>query len=808
MKKDFLELEVNTKQTVLSSKSLFYKTEKFISETKYILNIDYLLSKVCETILIYQNEILLNEPQTESKIDCFMVETQDKEFTFIFKFGFQLGLNLNKYDIVLFDYVTKNVDEQTKHTVNEYVKLNQTIKVAIKKYKQEVKLQDFAKLYLISNKSGVNLPRLNLTQKQIVETVDKNILVQGVAGSGKTNICIDKIIFTACKNFTGKVLYTTFSRGLLIDTKLKVESYKQDLEQVLQDYKNNNILFLDNNHKKALQNKVGIYFFSDDDDEIIKKLEKVIYYLSNKVDYYLIEDLYKLKFNYDNLFANQTYFINTYSKNLTNHQIEKAFSKLSGLSKEIIYKEIYGMIFGFYNLETKPTIMPLNEYINLRQNSFNKQECETIYQIASDYFKHLQNKNLLDNNIASRKLINEINNFEYSLSVIDEVQDYTQVNLCLFKKLSLKMFCVGDALQMVNPSYFNFGYLKTLLFEKDVADVMQLKHNYRNSAKIEEIINSLGEINRLEFGTHNFVLKGESVDNGIKTTAVFINGNNFLDSVANSKFDNFTVVVASDKEKRELQKILKNQEVLTVSEIKGLERDTVVVYNLLSSNLEKWNLLSRNKVNHKQADENSVFRYYYNLFYVGLTRAKQNLFVYEQNQINQFTNFFTENFEVLDVPSAISVLTDIVKVVEFTEQEAINRIEEFVRLEQYENARFAARKIKNDVNRINAIRTIEINENLIRVGKYREAGVKFWEYGMIAEAKKQFVLSGDTILIELMDTISSNKSDLNIDIISYFSDVKDNKVATEFIINTVKKDVENLKQEFNDIKQKFIKGRK
>ena len=156
------------------------------------------------------------------------------------------------------------------------------IKTTIKKYKHEVDLRDFIKLYLISNKSGVNLPRLNQTQKQIVETVDKNILVQGVAGSGKTNICIDKIIFTACKNFTGKVLYTTFSRGLLIDTKLKIESYKQDLEQILQDYKNNDILFLDDNHKKALENKVGIYFFSDDDNEIIKKLEKVINYLTNK----------------------------------------------------------------------------------------------------------------------------------------------------------------------------------------------------------------------------------------------------------------------------------------------------------------------------------------------------------------------------------------------------------------------------------------------------------------------------------------------------------------------------------------------
>ena len=57
-------------------------------------------------------------------------------------------------------------------------------------------------------------------------------LFAGHYGSGKTNICIDKIIFTACRNYSGKTLYTTFSRGLLIDTKLKVEEI---LENVVSD---------------------------------------------------------------------------------------------------------------------------------------------------------------------------------------------------------------------------------------------------------------------------------------------------------------------------------------------------------------------------------------------------------------------------------------------------------------------------------------------------------------------------------------------------------------------------------------------
>ena len=154
---------------------------------------------------------------------------------------------------------------------------------------------DFNKLYALSMVSGVNLPKLSAEQREIVETVDKNVLVQGVAGSGKTNICIDKIIYTACKNYTGKTLYTTFSRGLLTDTKLKVDSFKEDLKEVLLAYKNGNIIFLSNDHKKALENRLGIYFFSDDDNKIFEKIERLISYLENKVDYLLIEDIYRNK---------------------------------------------------------------------------------------------------------------------------------------------------------------------------------------------------------------------------------------------------------------------------------------------------------------------------------------------------------------------------------------------------------------------------------------------------------------------------------------------------------------------------------
>lgn len=812
MKNGFLQLKVDTKKTILSSQSVFYKTENFIKQTKYISNVDFFISKFAETIILNTKDILQDEKQIASDINCFNIQTADKKFTFLFKFGYQIAdYNLNKTDIIFFDYITNSSDiRQNDQRINDYLLLHTTIQSTVKTEKRLVKQQDFNKLYLISNVSGINLPKLSTEQKEIVETVDKNILVQGVAGSGKTNICIDKIIFSACKNYGGKVLYTTFSRGLLIDTKLKVEAYKKDLEQFLLDYKTGRVLFLDANHKKALENKFGVYFFSEDDNQIIAKIQNIVNFLTNKVDYLLIEDIYKNKINTNITFVNENYFVNTYSKNLSNHQIEKCFNKLAKYSKEIIYKEIFGMIFGFYNLTDKPQIMPLADYITARQNSFTKQDCEIIYQIAIDYQKHMQKNNLLDNNSASKQLINCLNgNAEYSLAIIDEVQDYSQVNLCLFKKLSIKLFCVGDALQMINPSYFNFGYLKNLLYEKDVTEVKELKHNYRNTKKIEQIIDALGDINKAEFGTHSFVIKGQSVDSGLKSTAVYVNDSSFASQVATSRFDNFTFVVATQEQKANLQKTIKNQEVLTVSEIKGLERSTIVAYNLLSSNSDKWSLLQQNKVNHKLADENSVFRYYYNLFYVGVSRAKQNIFVVEKLNISQFKNFFANNFNQQDAKGAIKLLSDIVSKVEFTQAEILERVKEFIKLEQYDNARFTANKIQDDLQRINELHKIEINQNFISSGKYREAGIKFWEYGMIDDAKKQFTLSGDQKLIELVDACSQNSdSGLNIDIVNYFDDVKDNALAQKFIIETVQKDIANLKSSFKNIKENFKKGRK
>ncbi len=794
MKGDFLQLKIDAKKVILGLGQCF-KTESFMKKTRYVSNIDTLLSKAVGAISLHHDKII------DSKNVYFIMETLDGKFKFAFVLGNAVS-GLSDNDIVFVDYLSEEV--RLNMRVDEYVKSKSEILVNIQKKRVLSENFDYNKLYNISVAYGVNLPKLNDTQRAMVESIDKNVLVQGVAGSGKTNICIEKIIYTACRNYVGKTLYTTFSRGLLTDTKLKVEGFKADLVEILEAERLGNIIFLHNDHKRVLENRLGIFFNVDDDDKIFDKIRRIVDYLENKVDYLMLEDIYKQKVNNEAVFVGQEYFMGKYLKVLSNHQVTKAFDKLNKYSKEIIYKEIFGMIYG--SSLGNGEIISLKDYVSKRASSFSSVEAEAIYLIGVDYYKHLKNNGLMDNNLASRELMGGVNKIEYSLSIIDEVQDYTQINLNLFKKISIKVFAVGDALQMINPSYFSFGYLKNLLYDDGLTDVGELKFNYRNTAKIEKIITALTKINKEEFGTHNFIVEGKSVDSGLETTAIYVKAKDFASRIAGSSYDNLTFVVPDMEEKRKLKKLISDQEILTVSEIKGLERLTIVAYNVLSANMDKWKSLERERVNHKSADENSIYRYYYNLFYVALSRAKQNILVVESEHLPRFSEFFEQNFDVLDLNNTIKKLNEIVSKVEFTEDDAIERTREFIRLEQFENARFMANKIRNDSTRIALSREIDISEKYIHHGKYRDAGIRFWEYGMTEEAKKMFTLSGDTMLINLIDKCneSSNK-DLSIDIAYYYSDVKDNEVARDFILETINKDFKGLKNSFKSIKESLKK---
>lgn len=771
-------IAVDTRKIVLSSTRRVYKTEDFVTLTRRIISVDAFISRAAEGI--FGTNIILPEGH-------FTARTEDGLYTLYFCRR-SADRRLSDGDIVFYKFQSENAEESgMDRRLSEYISSNAKFTLLLQGTDEVISDEDLTRLYLVSGSDGiVNFPYLNETQRAIVETEDANMLVQGIAGSGKTNVCVEKIVYCACRNYRGAVLYTTFSRGLLSETRSRVELFSRNIEGFISAYESGSVIFLDADHKKAVENKLGILFSVDEDGEIISALKRIAAFLKEKVEYRLIEDIYAGMFAPKRA-AGESVFLNEYLSAGRNYRHSGALEKIKHISPEIIYKEIYGMIFGKYELDDPRDMMGREEYANERNDSFTRRECDVIYTVAADYAEFLKKRGYTDNNLMSREILSRISAPKYSVGVIDEVQDFTQVNLCLMKKLCRKLFCVGDALQMINPAYFNFGYLKRIMYG-DVTGVSELKHNYRSTERIEKIAEKLGEMNMQRFGTHSFVLKGESVPSPLQSAAVLVKDRSFVSSLGDKRFENVTVVVSSQRKKEKLRKILGKTEILTVAEAKGLERNTVILADVLSDSADKWRYLHKMSLNRKTADENSVFRYYFNLFYVGISRARQYLFVAENDYPEMFEALFKECFECKNKDSALTYLREIAGRIEIDDEEFVERIEKFCALEQYENARNTADRLSSDELRRKRLAYISVHENYLRFGKARDAGIEYWRQGMDAEAREMFVRSGDEKLFPLMDACLKGGGVLDPDIVRFYPLVEDNDVAKQIILDTLNKD--------------------
>lgn len=776
------KITAHTKKIALSSKYSVYKTEGFITLTRRIIAVDAFISRAAESI--FGANFALSD-------GCFTARTEDGLYTLFFSRKSD-DRRLSDGDIVFYKFMSAHpADSGTDRRLSEYISENVKITLILDQTKDAVTQDDLTRLYLVSGSDGiVNFPYLNETQRAIVETEDANMLVQGVAGSGKTNVCVEKIVYCACRNYRGAVLYTTFSRGLLTETRSRVELFSKNIDMFISAYEGGNVVFLDANHKKAVENKLGIVFSVDEDGQIISALKRIAAFLKDKVDYCLIEDIYARIFEAKRV-AGESVFLREYLGQGKNYRLSGALERIKHIAPEIIYKEIYGMIFGKYELDSPQDMMGREEYAEDRKDSFTRRECDVIYTVALDYAEFLNKRGYTDNNIMSREILSKVSAPRYSVGVIDEAQDFTQVNLCLIKKLCRKLFCVGDALQMINPSYFNFGYLKRLMYG-DVTGVNELRHNYRSTETIEKIAEKLGEMNMQRFGTHSFVLKGESVASPLPSAAVLVKDKNFVCSLGEKRFENVTVVVASQRKKEKLKKVLGKTEILTIAEAKGLERNTVILADVLSDNADKWRYLHNMSLNRKTADENSVFRYYFNLFYVGISRAKQYLFVAESDYPETFDPLFNECFERRNKDGALSLLKDIAGRIEIDDDEFIERIEKFCSLEQYENAKSTADRLSSDELRAKQLAYISVHEKYLRYGKIRDAGIEYWRQGMDAEAREMFIRSGDEKLFPLMDACLKGGGVLDPEIVRFYPLVEDNDVAKKLILETLGKDCSEI----------------
>ena len=198
----------------------------------------------------------------------------------------------------------------------------------------------FTKLYRTFS-AETNLPLLDEVQRKIVFTEGKNLLVQGIAGSGKTNLCIDKILFAASMGYGGRTLYSTYSRGLLLDVRRKVEAYLLSLKECYAAYEEGRASVGDASETLAVGRLIGVPLASE--EPVAAQLSRIIDYLENKVDYLLLEDIFRASLG-DRIRADEGTFVD-FLKTSRNYNLMQRRKKVA-LSDEVLYKEVYGFIFG------------------------------------------------------------------------------------------------------------------------------------------------------------------------------------------------------------------------------------------------------------------------------------------------------------------------------------------------------------------------------------------------------------------------------------------------------------------------------
>lgn len=775
---------VNSADVVLSGRHRVLKTERLLKQTARLKSIDDMLDKVAGGVL----SVLPRLPSAKED-EYWAAEVE--EHTFWFTLG--ADLVFVGYDSPLESYVSEDSRFVTFLATHPTFTLRLALRPAV--YPKE----DFAKLYRLSLCDGLYFPCLNAKQRELVTCEDKHVLVQGVAGSGKTNVCVDKILFSAYRAYGGKVLYTTFSRGLLMDTKMRLESWKQTALALLDAHLAGRVRFADEDEQGGIANRLGLVL--DDNASLAFASLAAIIERMDAVEYKLPQDLYADQTGRLPLVCDEAYFLHEFvGKNRS--ALAGRMEKIKQLSPEVIYKEIFGLIEGWCDPQDPAKRLDRASYIAMRQGSFGRAECDVIFGIAEEYARHRAKTGGVTEAEMCRALLSTPLE-PYSLVIADEVQDFCQVTLVLLARLAQKMFCVGDALQMINPSFFNFAYLKRLLFDSETSRVVTLQHNYRSSKRIEGLLDELSALNERCFGVHSFVVKGSVVGDDVDTTAALVQGDGLLQAMAETDLGDVTIVVADRAVKEAIRPLLPKQEILTVSEIKGLERDTVVLYHLLDTHRARWDALEHAYVDRKTADENSVYRYYFNLFYVGVSRARRHLYVAEE-QIPPLFRSLAARLDKVSEQTAVDTLHKVAGK-RLDESEVRARVEQFLSLGQYDNARVAAAKLPDAVLQT---KRIAVYADSVRRGDYRNAGIAFWQLGLIEDATKCFVMGSEEALLDLMRaTLVQGESRLQVGMLRYYPLLEGNEAAQSALVGVVQQELERLKEERKQV-HAAVKSRK
>ena len=339
-----------------------------------------------------------------------------------------------------------------------------------------------------------------------------------------------------------------------------------------------------------------------------------------------------------------------------------------------LYEEFKGVLAG--NQVEKP-YLSRSEYIGLgvKQSIYSVAERDKIYDLFEKYILFLKNNAIYDTNILSHEY-HGLCEPKYDFIVIDEVQDFTPIQLSLILK-SLKhpdqFILCGDSNQIVHPNFFSWSKIKTLFYTQQTekpADIIRiLNTNYRNSPSVTTIANRILKTKNIRFGSidreSHYLVKSQSTTKGEVYCLV---DNPSIRKEINDKTKKstkFAIIVLQDSLKEKVKQHFQTPLVFSIFEAKGLEYDNVILYHFISTEEKRFRDIAEgvipsdlegdfvySRIKDKTDRSLEIYKFFINALYVAITRAIKNVYFIEEIKEHALLNLIglqlTEEFVAIE----------------------------------------------------------------------------------------------------------------------------------------------------------------
>jgi len=372
---------------------------------------------------------------------------------------------------------------------------------------------------------------------------------------------------------------------------------------------------------------------------------------------------------------------------------------------------------------------------------------EAIYEMAMSYQEWLEASGRVDENDISRLYLKKIMDGKvpgYDYVVADEIQDLTELQTYILIKLANNrnhLLFSGDINQTIRPTYFHMGRVESMMKVSNTHlgfDKHLLVKNYRSALEVVELANRLIDLRCRALGNHK---KNDYKEQAIRDRASSVFYCDFkspadvirlIETGLNRHY--VAVVVPDEGEKVQLQQMTPIKgAIFTVEEIKGIERDYVICYNVASRYKKQWETAL-------SGDEapNSTYRFYFNLLYVALTRARNQLVFVETDMPKPLMEALRDLLLIKhEFEEGNFLLAEVSSENQFYQEAAL-----YERRELYEQAINAYKLSGLDVEKeVRRCKALVKNQQ----GYHLEAGHELGKLGFHSLAAKCYLQAGDEL---------------------------------------------------------------